>query len=96
MAVCEYCRRDMTSPMHPGCVMRFVHFSDGVVLPRELKNYQTSMHYCHDCGALIGRQHHPNCDMERCPRCEGQLLSCRCPQVAGYSVDGTPDFAVLR
>lgn len=33
---------------------------------------------CHDCGCPIGGTHHPNCDMERCPKCEGQLISCGC------------------
>ena len=31
---------------------------------------------CHDCGAPAGGLHHPGCDMEACPICGGQLLSC--------------------
>ena len=33
---------------------------------------------CHDCGAKEGEYHLPGCDMERCPFCGGQLISCDC------------------
>lgn len=37
---------------------------------------------CHDCGAKPSHKHHPGCDAERCPKCKGQLISCRCPILA--------------
>ena len=33
---------------------------------------------CHDCGARTGQRHHFMCDMEQCPRCKNQLLTCDC------------------
>ena len=29
-----------------------------------------------DCGVEFGKYHELGCDMEQCPRCKGQLLSC--------------------
>lgn len=32
--------------------------------------------HCHDCGAAPGQLHHARCDVERCPICGGQLITC--------------------
>jgi hypothetical protein len=31
---------------------------------------------CTDCGAAPGEHHRPDCDIERCPYCGGQLIVC--------------------
>ena len=33
---------------------------------------------CHDCGASEGEIHSFGCDMEDCPFCRGQLITCGC------------------
>ena len=35
-------------------------------------------HRCHDCGIIEGQLHETGCDMEICPFCNGQLISCKC------------------
>lgn len=36
---------------------------------------------CHDCNAKNGHYHHWGCDVERCPSCKQQLISCECKDV---------------
>jgi hypothetical protein len=40
---------------------------------------------CHDCGVKRDWYHHPGCDMERCPKCAGQLIFCGCLDDDAYN-----------
>ena len=33
---------------------------------------------CHDCGVAPGGFHHLGCDMQRCPLCRRQMMTCGC------------------
>lgn len=33
---------------------------------------------CGDCGCKVNELHEVGCDLERCPVCGGQLVSCNC------------------
>jgi len=42
---------------------------------------------CEDCGKMKGELHLDGCDIERCPICHGQMISCGC--VSAISKDNS-------
>lgn len=42
---------------------------------------------CGDCGVRPGGFHHLGCDVQRCPLCAGQMISCGCQ----FDEDGPDD-----
>ena|SRR5215467_15224475 len=42
---------------------------------------------CHDCGVIMGQLHIPGCNVEECPNCQTQLLSCDCDLGDAWAVD---------
>lgn len=49
------------------------------IVKRDTSYFDVGIH-CHDCGIKnkAGNIHHFGCDMERCPKCGGQLITCGC------------------
>jgi hypothetical protein len=57
--------------------------SDGRDIPRirygsEKTDWNAGKIPCHDCRVLAGEFHVPSCDVEECPVCGEQLISCDC------------------
>lgn len=83
MAICEHCKREMK--LHKSCKTAAIKL-DGVLYKRipwgdedQLKGLSIeSLGPCHDCGVLPGGYHHLHCDMEQCPKCGHQFISCEC------------------
>jgi hypothetical protein len=44
----------------------------------EPEDWGAKVQPCGDCCVINGEFHVPGCDIERCPRCSGQLISCGC------------------
>ena len=39
---------------------------------------------CRGCNAAYGKVHHVNCDVEKCPKCNEQILTCKCNSYIGH------------
>jgi hypothetical protein len=80
MAHCQFCHSEMTTAR--SCTVEALHLGG--------TRYELAPHgsdpflarfprgRCGDCGVAWGGLHHLGCDLQRCPRCRGQLLSCGC------------------
>lgn len=86
MAECGHCEREMheaESCTGPETILllgteyeRYRLGEHEQELARQLPSAVDDKPRCADCGVTEGGLHHPRCDWERCPICDGQLLSC--------------------
>lgn len=66
----------------PCCPDLTVEYPDGAVFVA-LPYWDEGGPHCHGCGTPLGGNHHFGRDVERCPRCGGQLTGCGCLAARG-------------
>jgi hypothetical protein len=78
MAKCAECNQEMTDKKVKSCTVNGVKI-EGKWYTRDTVYFDKNKR-CHDCGIenKPGNVHHCGCDMERCPKCGGQMISCDC------------------
>jgi len=78
MAICNLCDREMLDPATVSRIVRPIAYVGEAPRPQVPYRNEDGRELCHDCSVAAGGVHHPGCDMEECPRCGHQLLSCEC------------------
>ncbi len=78
MVKCRDCEKEMLDLEIKSCTFGHIMVG-GIVYPRDTSYYDINLR-CHDCGIenTSGNIHHCGCDIERCPACGNQLISCDC------------------
>jgi len=78
MAVCQYCGREMLAATT--CTIEKFVFPEWSLsrIPFGSEKPARRVQRCGDCGVDRGGYHHPGCDIERCPACLHQAISCGC------------------
>jgi len=91
-AQCRDCQQDMLEV--DSCTHPYIEIN-GKIYERNTDYYDVNER-CHDCGIENhnGHIHHYGCDVERCPKCMGQLIGCRCRKGEVYTEDPNPEVAL--
>lgn len=83
-AICSLCDQNMKTA--EGCTLdKFIKRADGWISrpPKygEGRDWPDLPERCPDCAVHLGNVHHSGCDIEMCPHCERQLLTCECDTI---------------
>ena len=84
MVKCKECEKDMLDNKTTSCTHQLMVMA-GKLWLRDTTYFDVNKR-CHDCGIVnkAGNVHHWGCDMERCPKCGKQLISCGCADKGVY------------
>jgi ribosomal protein S27E len=74
-SICDYCNKDVYGV--EGCSAKYLipKYSNKAYV-RSTYHFDEENGRCNDCNSKHGTFHHPGCDVERCPICGGQFISC--------------------
>jgi len=91
--ICPACGQDMRDADSCGGPLIQVagRVYERVRFGQESGNRWEEFDFCPECGVSHGGLHHPGCDIEECPRCRTQYLSCDC----GDEDDGPGGFEAI-
>lgn len=76
MAICRDCGNEMTTGA--SCVVNVLHQDGTAYALPPYTPWRNHRGPCGDCGVEPGGLHHLGCDLQDCPRCRRQLISCDC------------------
>lgn len=79
MVLCQDCGLEMRSAA--SCTAGTLIIGDERVARERIGTPIGPADRCGDCGAKTGGFHHLGCDLERCPLCRWQLISCGCGSI---------------
>lgn len=97
MAKCRVCKREMKTGA--SCSLPMMRFTPkrGTAAKQEFPKIPfDGQGRCGNCGVEPGGIHHPGCDNERCPKCEGQAISCDCNETYSIADTSAPPKAVAK
>jgi hypothetical protein len=79
--ICKACHQDMADcekeDGNVTCLVPVIEI-DGHQYRRSKYHFGEEWGRCHDCEIKHGGIHHAFCDVEKCPVCDDQLISCDC------------------
>ena len=89
MAKCEDCNKGMLDKNVETCTNKYIQFEGDKKVYKRDTSYFDVNERCHDCSIVNkkGNIHHYGCDMERCPKYKGQLISCDCGEGERYILE---------